>query len=166
MSLYSTDEGAEKIFRGLREDSESISRALAEYMWQREEVIRQQLLAKDEYDREMLQVAAALAASGISSYEETVDHNLMRHLHAVRHNEDETFADESFETQEDIPQLTDGSIAHSRANGKEKREYIKEKRVVPSFEEKRAIRDRMFAFLDESRLREMNLVCSMTGFLL
>jgi hypothetical protein len=154
--------GPDKVFERLKKDSEDIDIALDQFMKEREAALNVQLHARNDYDNDMKRLDESdLLIDYEKMLRNTVDHNLMRHLNvAVEGTGNSIVGDEygdgAFDEEEE--QQPEPMPDDSRPNN-----YIETKRPMPSFEEKAALREQLFAFLDESRLQELQIV-SCVGF--
>ena len=149
-----------RVFDRLRQDSEDINVALDQFMKERELALATQLNAKRDYDNDMKCLDEAdININFEKAMRTTVDHNLLRHLNvAVEGNENSFEIDENdYEQEEDMIAQEEQYTPLPTTGGSV---ILKEKKPIPSFEEKIEIREKMFAFLDESRLRELQLVCN------
>ena len=152
-SVYSstgTTGGGDKVFERLKKDSEDIDIALDEFMKEREAALAVQIHAKNDYDNDMKRLDESdLLIDYEKMLRNTVDHNLMRHLNvAVEGTGNSIVADEygdgAFE-EEEAEQQYNASAGDVRPNT-----YVETKKPMPSFEEKAALREQLFAFLDEA----------------
>lgn len=154
-----------RVFERLKKDSEDVDIALDQFMKEREAALNLQLHAKNDYENDMKRLDESdLLIDYEKMLRNTVDHNLMRHLNvAVEGTGNSAVADEygdnAFEDEE-MEELQEETVpGEVRANV-----YVEAKRPMPSFEEKAALREQLFAFLDEARLNELNIVSFMAFF--
>lgn len=147
-----------RVFERLQRDSQEVDIALDQFMKERAAALDVQLRGKLDYEAEMRRLD-----EGIIDEEKTmrnvpnVDHNIMRHLNrdmpgdgddGGEYDDDGGFEDgdeedyTNFERYNSAPQFS---------------VYAEAKKPMPSFEEKAALRDKIFSFLDEARLQELDL---------
>lgn len=146
-----------RVFERLKKDSEEIELALDQFMKERDTALHGQLLAKNDYDADMKRLdETSLLVDYEKMVRNTVDHNLLRHLNVAVEGTGSNIPDEygdaafedDYEGEYEQPVL---------GQGVSKPKVVLEKKQVPSFEEKIALREKMFSFLDEARLAEMEL---------
>ena len=145
-----------RVFDRLKQDSDDISIALDQFMKERELALSSQLNAKRDYDNDMKSLDEVdLSINFERAMRTTVDHNLMRHLNVAVEGTDTSFLDENeYEQDEDMIMEEQYLAPNTGAS----LVGFREKKPIPSFEEKIEIREKMFAYLDDCRLRELQLV--------
>ena len=143
-----------EISRRLAEDSAEVTRSLDLFMSERMSALRSQERALEVYDAEMAEIGEGSVASSV---DETVDHNLMRHLNATRVA---ALGDDFDEFEAARVDLEHSLNAQKLGPKKEKIEFdkgLEPKPEMPDPETKANLRDEMFGFLDQCRMEEMRL---------
>jgi len=143
-----------EITRRLAEDSEEVTRSLDLFMSERTSALKQQERALEAYEAELREIGEGSVASSV---DESVDHNLMRHLNATR---TAALGDNYDEFETARHDLEHTLTAEKRGPKKEKIEFdkgLEPKPEVPDAARKADLREDMFAFLDSAHMEEMRL---------
>lgn len=147
-----------KVFDRLKQDSEDIDAALNEFLSERNYTLENQVQARLKYEADMKEL------DNSENHHEDVDHNLMRHLNLAIEGANEgnidydDFNGPSFEFDEpkELPPVRRKKRDHPNAIFDQP--VGETKKVIPSFNEKIKIREKLLKFFDESRLQELQLV--------
>lgn len=171
--MGSTHEG-DRVNRRLRQDAEDISRALDDFLAERSAATKLQNDAYDQYEAEI----AAIGETDDEykqdelpyESEQLVDHNVMRQFNVVKNadqdiNFDQTYSDynqDEFENEggNTIDLVNQIKALQKMSADKPKNYTILEdthKKEIPNFQQKAAMREEMFNYLDSCRLEEAQL---------
>ncbi len=159
-----------KFLRQLEKDSEEITQTLDRFLAERNRINQIRIEANKEYDQEMIDIGEISDPEELEEETEKkrdVDHNLMRHLNVNKDSNDyNNYETEEFEFDDTKQGLSPSFDFMKHFNNSSN--YLQEestnkdiytKKVVPDEEAKHKIRDKLFNFLDESKLEELELVC-------
>jgi hypothetical protein len=156
MTMASSSSGfgvAEKIARQLLLDSEDLDRSVIEFQESRSKGLQMQYDAYRAYEEEI--AAIGYINEDMEVVEEDVDHNMARLLNTdmAYANAEDDYNSKHLEEQE----LEAGwdKILKQPRKPRGKAYLQEEKPPVPSLREKKDMREKLFAYLDDSRITEM-----------
>jgi len=152
----------DRIARRLKQDSEDISRALDEFLAERNAATKMQRDALDNYDQEIANIGLIEGENDIEDAE--VDHNVMRQMNITKQNNEKIefneYADDEFESDVDVDLMAQIKAIQKMSMGTKKgppEVELMTKKEIPGFEEKVKLRTEIFNFLDGCRIEEMQL---------
>jgi len=152
----------DRVARRLKQDSEEISRALDEFLAERNAATKMQRDALENYDQEIANIGFIEGENELEDAE--VDHNVMRQMNLTKQSNERLefndYADEEFEADVDADLMAQIKAIQKMSSGTKKgppEVQLMTKKEIPGFEEKVKLRTEIFNFLDGCRIEEMQL---------
>jgi hypothetical protein len=163
MTMASSSSGfglAEKIARQLLLDSEDLEKSVKDFQETRSRGLQMQYDAYRAYEEEIAAIGYINEDMEVNE-DEDVDHNMQRLL-----NSDMSYAhaEEDYNTQhlqKDVLEAGWDKILKQPRKPRGKAYLQEEKPPVPSMREKKEMREKLFTYLDDSRITEMRAELSM-----
>ncbi len=152
----------DRVARRLKQDSEDISRALDEFLAERNAATKMQRDALDNYDQEIANIGVIEGEDDMEVAE--VDHNVMRHMNLTKQSNEKLdfneYADDEFEADVDADLMAQIKAIQRMSSSTKKgppEVELMTKKEIPGFEDKVKLRTEIFNFLDGCRIEEMQL---------